>query len=144
MTLQNPKLGSWTHAAATTTMCPAPSSTHGRSSSCPTLRTRASGFGICQKELVCRPFAGTMIASGCWGLIQTSTCLLLVCEHSPTLAAPCTGRHRTHCDLCGILCGMDTMHVPFMLQSFNLKRLRQHSYSFIEVLLLFKCDSIME
>lgn len=59
-------------------MCPAPSSTRVRSSSCPTLRTRASGCGICPKGLECRPSAGTTIASGCLGLTQTSTCLLLV------------------------------------------------------------------
>lgn len=76
--LQNPKHGNWIHAAATTTMCPAPSSTRVRSSSCPTLRTRASGCGICPKGLECRPSAGTTIASGCLGLTQTSTCLLLV------------------------------------------------------------------
>lgn len=77
-TVQNPRHGSWIRVAVTTTTCPVPSSTRARSSSCPTLRTRASGCGICPKGPECRPSAGTMIASGCWGLTQTSTCLLLV------------------------------------------------------------------
>lgn len=76
--VQNPKHGNWIHAAATTTMCPVPSSTRVRSSSCPTLRTRASGCGICPKGLECRPSAVTTIGSGCLGLTQTSTCLPLV------------------------------------------------------------------
>lgn len=140
MTLQNPRLGSWTHAAATTTMCPAPSSTRGRSSSCPTLRTRASGCGTCRREPVCRPFAGTMIASGCWGLTQTSTCLLLVCEHQTTLAAYCTGRHHTHCNF-NTECETHPIDVPFLLI--------KHSYlahfnHFFKVPLLLRCDTVME
>lgn len=75
---QNPKLGSSTHAVATTTMCPVLFSIHDKSSSFPIPRIRASGCGICPKGPGCRPFDGTMIASGFSGLTQISTCLLLV------------------------------------------------------------------
>lgn len=73
--VQSPKPGSLIHAAVTTTMCPAPSSTHARSSFCPTLRTRASVCGTCPRGQGCRPSDVTMIASGCWELILTSICL---------------------------------------------------------------------
>lgn len=75
---QNPKLGSSTHVVATTTMCPVLFSIHDKSSSFPIPRIRASGCGICPKGPGCRPFDGTMIASGFSGLTQISTCLLLV------------------------------------------------------------------
>lgn len=75
---QNPKHGSWIRAVVTTTTCPVPSSTHARSSSCPILRIRAFGCGICPRGPESKPSVGTTIASGCWGLTQTSTCLLLV------------------------------------------------------------------
>ena len=70
--------GRWTHAVVTTTMCPAPSSTLDRNSSCPTARTNPSECGTWPRGPVCILSGGSMTGFGWWLVTLLSTCLLLV------------------------------------------------------------------
>lgn len=98
--VQSPRHGSSIHAVGTTTTCLVPSSTHARSSFCPTLRTRASGCGTCPKGPEYRPSAVITTASGCWVPTQTSTCLLQVSADSDLIK---TGTLTVQTSICKVV-----------------------------------------